>query len=249
MDFNEILKKITEKKSLSGLSEEIVSKELKLYLKKDNINLNLISQKDSKIIVRDMRAKLRKLSGSFNSESFSDQEDILSSHSSTRERKEFYQNLKNKLFDLKVKSILDLGCGLNPLALAEKGMEYHAYDINADNLKQVETFFKNNGISGEVKVVDLRETTVFPEVDLTILFKVLDLLDEKNHKPSEALLKSLKSKHLLISFSTKTLSGAPMRHPQRGWIELLLKRLGYDFESFSSKNEIFYLAKKSMSSS
>jgi hypothetical protein len=217
MEKNDLIKKIKEKKSLSGLSDQIITKELESYLKREKINLSL--------------------------------NDLLNSHSSTRERKDFYQTLKNKISDLDVKSILDLGCGLNPIAIAEQGIVYNAYDINQDNLNEVDKYFKENNISGQVKVADLRENNEFPKADLAILFKVLDLIDEKNHKPSEMLLKSLDSKYLLISFSTKTLSGAPMRHPQRGWIELLLNRLGYEFESFSSKNEIFYLAKKGMSSS
>jgi len=61
---------------------------------------------------------------------------------------------------------------------------------------------------------------------------------------AEKIIRKIPSQYLLISFSTKTLSGRPMNHPQRGWIEQLTKRLGYGFEIIKSKNEIFYLIKK-----
>lgn len=250
MEIGYIIKKIKEKKSLAGIADSVVKKELQAHFEKARIRIENLSEKDIKLIVHDMRARLRKLSGSFNAESEQEEEeDILLSHSSTKERADFYPELKERIYALKPKSILDLGCGINPLAIAKKGIEYYAYDINEENLALVQEYFEEKGIVGETGVVDLREGGAFPDADLCILFKVLDILDEKDHKRSEALLNSIECKHLLISFSTKTLSGAPMRHPQRGWIELLLERLGYEFESFSSKNEIFYLAKKRVSSS
>ncbi|HVY01696.1 MAG TPA: hypothetical protein VHA12_02955 [Candidatus Nanoarchaeia archaeon] len=244
MDISQIINKIKEKKSLSGIADTVVKKELEEHFRRAKIRKENLSDKDVKIIVHDVRARLRKLSGSFNVESEPEEENILLSHSSTKERADFYDVLREKIYSLKPKSILDLGCGINPIALAKKGIEYYAYDINEENLKLVDSFFKQNKIIGETGVVDLREPAALPDADICIIFKVLDILDEKDHKRSEALLNSIDCKYFLISFSTKTLSGAPMRHPQRGWIELLLTRLGYSFESFSSNNEIFYLATK-----
>ena len=51
--------------------------------------------------------------------------------------------LKEIIKKLNPKSILDLGCGINPLALAEKGVKYYASDINSEDLNIVREFFKN----------------------------------------------------------------------------------------------------------
>jgi hypothetical protein len=235
---------VKEKRSLAGVSDSVIKTELENYFRSQRISLSNLSLKDEKIIVKDVRQKLRRLTGSFQ-HSEKSQDDPLLSHSSTKERIPFYPELKVRIAALNVKSILDLGCGLNPLAIATSNMEYHAYDINEHDLAAVHAFFEKEGIKGATKVYDLRNPKEkLPEVDLCMILKVLDVIDIKDHKPSEALIRKINAKHLLISFSTKTLSGAPMRHPQRGWIEHLLKRLGFQFETFSSKNEIFYLASK-----
>lgn len=242
--------RIREKKSLQGIADSVIETELEGYLRSNKLDLSSLNDKDSKIIVQDVRQKLRRLAGSFQQVD-KDMDNPLLSHASTRERLEFYPALRQKLNAIQVNSILDLGCGINPLALATTSVKYHAYDINENDLSKVQDFFDKNNISGTTKVLDLRNVSNidFPEADLCLMFKVLDVIDEKNHKKSEELIRKIKSRYLLISFSTKTLSGAPMRHPQRGWIERLLTRLGFTFESFSSKNEIFYLAAKERSDS
>jgi len=35
-----------------------------------------------------------------------------------------------------------------------------------------------------------------------------------------------------------------MNYPRRGWFEIMLKRLNYNFEKFETSNEIFYIVKK-----
>lgn len=241
-----LIKKIKEKKELSSLSDDLVKESIEKYVSKDKINIDKINNSDSKIIVSEVRSELRKLTGRFQRDAtVGDFEELLKKHSSTAERIEFYPQLKEIIKELKVKSILDLGCGINPIAIAEKGMEYTAVDINESNLEVVKRFFQEKNISGKVINYDLRKTSLpFPKVDLCIMFKVLDIIETKGHKLAESIINQTNSKYLLISFPTKTLSGKPMNHPQRGWIERLLSRLKYDFKIISYKNEIFYLANK-----
>jgi hypothetical protein len=231
-----LVSEIKKKKSLSVLSSDVVKSEIVKYAHKHEMTLENLSNKDVKIIVQDVRAILRKMTGSFVAED--------EKHKSTEERQDFYPILINKIKELNPSSILDLGCGLNPLKVAKQGVYYYAYDIDEKSINLVESFFNKNKIKGEAKVVDIRQESTFPRVDLCLIFKVLDVIDEKNHKNSESLINKINTKYFIISFPTKTLSNKPMRHPQRGWIEHLLSRLGYNFEFFSSKNEIFYLASK-----
>lgn len=199
-----------------------------------------MKKRDYENIVKKVRAELRLVSGRFES---TDQD--LSSHSSTRERSNFYHHIKKFISKLKAKSILDLGCGLNPIALAKKNVTYYACDINQKNIEFVNNFFKENDLSGKAFYYDLRKIdSSLPQADLCLLFKVLDVIETKGHKLAEKIILSLNCKYLLISFSTKTLSGRPMNHPQRGWIEKLLERLNYKFQIIKSKNEIFYLVSK-----
>lgn len=230
MNRQEIILKIKEKKELSGISNKIIEEILDNYVKSNAINLSNIKERDVKLIIKFVRDKLRKLSGRFSR--------------SAEERLEFYPELKSLIEKLKIKSILDLGCGQNPIYIAEKNITYYACDINESDLTKVREHFQKNKIKGKVFFCDLRKDNKFPKADICLILKVFDAIETKGHKLAEKILLSLNCKYILISFPTKTLSGRPMNHPQRGWIERLLTRLGYKFEIIKSKNEIYYLSQK-----
>ena len=110
----------------------------------------------------------------------------------------------------------------------------------------INSFFEKNKISGKTFVYDLRKIKDgLPKADLCLLFKVLDVIEDKKHKISREILQKVPCKKILVSFSTKKLSGKPMNYPKRKWFERLLQRLNYKFEKFSSDNEVFYLIDKS----
>lgn len=230
--FIRLIEVIKKKSELEGVSTKVIEQLLVKYLKgKSNL-----SAKEEKLIVSDIRKELRNYVGRFQDLSEDD------SHVSTKERQQSYSLVKEIISDLNANSILDLGCGLNPLFLASKGIEYNALDIDEKSLGKVKSFFNKNGIHGQIIVKDLRnDSLIFPKADLCLIMKVLDLVDKNGHKRAEEIIKNIDSKNFLISFPTKTLSGKPMRHPQRGWIERLLARLGFKFKIYKTYNEIFYL--------
>jgi len=43
---------------------------------------------------------------------------------------------------------------------------------------------------------------------------------------------------------SRFLSGKKMNHPERRWLDYLLKRINYKYKTFNSDNEIFYLITK-----
>lgn len=247
-----LIKEIKEKRELSGLSNEIVKYCLESRLEKYKIAPEKLTKQDSRLIIKEVRAELRFLSGQYQ-KSLKNRPKLfkknnliglLNTHSSTSERLEYYSIIKDKINNLGIKSILDLGCGLNPIALASPNIIYFASDIKEDELSLIAQFFKENEIKGETFVFDLKKPlSNLPKTDLCILFKVLDVIDKK-HKLSEKIILSLPSKYILVSFSTKKLSGKPMNHPQRKWFEKVLIRNHLRFEAFSIPNEIFYLIKR-----
>ncbi len=248
--FQDIIRKIKQKKELSGIDDALVLE----LLEKHKIIIEKLSESETKILVKEIRDKLRQYAGRFQKKwkdrksilEKGDINSILKTHASTRERLEFYPELKKLISELGIKSIIDLGCGINPIALSKPGMKYYAFDINKEELELVKRFFKINHIHGEASFCNLRniESCKFPESELCIIFKVFDVIEKKGHKLAEKIIKQVNSRYLLISFSTKTLSGKSMNHPQRGWIERLLHRLNFSFKIIKSSNEIFYLANK-----
>ncbi|MEI6849641.1 MAG: hypothetical protein WCK29_01255, partial [archaeon] len=175
-------------------------------------------------------------------------EELLETHNSTKERLADYPIIKDLILKLNPKSILDLGCGLNPLALLDtiKNMEYYASDINENDLELINKYFRLNNIKGKAFVYDLRTigSEKLPCADLCIIFKVLDIIEKKGHRLAEKILSSVDSKQFLVSFATRKLSNKPMNRPKRGWFEYLLKRLNYSFEILELGNEVIYIIKK-----
>lgn len=259
IEYSEIMEKIRRKKELSGLASPIVLEALEKQMKKLGIKKEFIKslrKPEIKILMKETRAELRRYSGRFSSSKKekndllekNDINSLLKTHSSTKERLDEYEKIKTLIINLNVHSILDIGCGLNPLAIAGKNTEYYALDIKEDEIKIVNRFFKENNIKGRAFFYDIRkiERKELPKVDLCLIFKLFDVIEKNNHKIAEKIVQNIRCKYILISFPTKTLSGAPMNHPQRGWIERMLPRLHFSFSSFKTKNEIFYLVEKAI---
>ena len=256
MQIQDLIKKIKDKKELSGLSDSVVEDNLSQYLKKFSISPVNLPPKQIKIIVKEVRAKLRNISGqyqgslkkrkkSLHSENFSE---ILKTHSSTSERAEFYPELKKIIEQMNVNSILDLGCGLNPLALASPEIKYYASDVKEDEVEIIRKFFKKNKIKGKTFMYDLTKIdNSLPKADLCLLLKVLDVVggSSKNRgKLTKEIIEKIPCRNLIVSFATKKLSGKSMSSPKRFWFEKLLKKLNLNFRVFCSKNEMFYLIEK-----
>lgn len=175
---------------------------------------------------------------------------LLSTHASTRERLPFYDEVWHRIFEITGKpgTILDIGCGLNPISCPETGAKYVGVDIDRNVCLIVSRYFDIVGIDGECRVVDaraLKAIAALPQSDLALVFKLLDLIDAaKGHYVSEALIKAIPARWVVVSFPTLKIGGKPMRVPRRAWFEQMLKRIGWAYKTFSIPNEIFYVVNK-----
>lgn len=267
MEISEIASKIKQSRKYKDISEELIKSAVEEYLR-GNENV------DEEIALKDIKAILHKAHGSFrtkdkeriallkeleeNPENSEIIDKILETNRSTKERLEIYREVYRKIFAItgKPKSILDLGCGINPVSFVYMDLEnpevkYYACDINESDRDFLEKFFQISKIQGKSEILDLgkiENVKYLPKADLCLMFKLIDVLEEEKegHKYAEEMIKILaeKARFIVVSFATKTLSGKKMRHPYRGWIERMLDRIGLDFERFESKNEIFYVIKK-----
>ena len=251
-----LIQKIKEKKELSDISDELVKDVLEIYLKKHSIIIPK-KEKELRLLVKEIRSELRKYVGRFQIASeykkrarLLDEnkiKEILKTHSSTKERLEDYPNLIKLIKKINPRSILDLGSGLNPIAIANKinkNVIYYAYDIKENELELVNNFFQKNNINGKTFLADIRKINNFPKTDLCLIFKTLDIIDNKNHSISRDIIKNVKCEYLIVSFSTKTLSGKPMNLPRRIWFENILKELNYKYKIRKASNEVFYVVER-----
>ncbi len=244
----DLIKEIKQKKELSDLPDSLIESTIKNYFSKNRLS-DTLDKKSRKLVIKEIRSNLRRYAGQYNSISdskrkkliFSNQpEKLLKIHKSTRERLEEYSEIKKIIDKINPKSILDLGCGLNPLALARKGVLYYAYDIKNEDIKTISDFFSKNKIEGFAIQGDITIMEKFPKTDLSLLFKVLDILPGNRYETSKAIIRKINSEKIIVSFATKTLSGKPMNFPKRLWFEKLLKELNLTYIYENKSNEIFY---------
>ncbi len=249
----EIIRKIKQKKELSDMPESIIKQSLENYLSKKRISLPN-KPKELKLIIKAVRSDLRKYTGMFQIKSSSKKrsillksnkiKELLKTHASTKERLDNYEILRKIISRINPASILDLGCGLNPMAIASANIKYYAYDIKEEELKLIDSFFKMKNISGKTFFKDITQESKFPKADLCLILKTLDVLEKQKKNASKELIKKINCKTIVSSFSTKTLSGKPMNSPRRIWFESILKELNLSFEATKTNNEIFYVIDK-----
>jgi len=269
---------IRKKKDLSGIDESIVKRELKTYFEKSKKSLSTLVQyqiekqlkksAEYEKVLKAIRAKLYESYGMFQAPkniedikqhfmrklharqlSEDDYKLILSSHLSTKERFQSYPQIYEQIFKIiKPKTILDLGCGLNPLSYhyMNRKVQYIASDIDRKNLAFIEQFFNLSGIDGKTQILDIEneqdiQKLAFIPVDVCFLFKLLEI----DKRTAEKIVSAVDAQVIVASFSTINLSGEPMARPEREWFEKMLHRLGYKFSTFKTENEIFYVIRKS----
>ncbi len=139
--------------------------------------------------------------------------DLLALHASTRERlpilDSFYRDI---LADLPpIQSVIDVACGLNPLAwpwmpLADDA-SYHAYDIYGDMTAFLQDFFKLLGVNGRAQTRDVIGRLPVETADIAFILKTLPCLEQVDKTAAARLLDNLDARYLLISYPARSLGG------------------------------------------
>lgn len=170
-------------------------------------------------------------------------------HNSTAERlpyiKHFYTTC---LADISpVTSILDLACGLNPLALPWMPLSpdcvYHACDVVLPMLAFLNQLFEWSNIRGSAFPCDLSARIPNQAVQLALLLKTLPCLDQLDKTLGARLLADLDAEHILISYPARSLSGREkgMRQTYSLQFAQLIKRTSFRVREFNFPNEMVFL--------
>jgi 16S rRNA (guanine(1405)-N(7))-methyltransferase len=134
-------------------------------------------------------------------------------HASTHERLSILDTFfKTTLSSLPpIESVLDLACGLNPLALPwmplAENASYSACDVYSDLAAFLNQFFAHLNLKGNAFTVDLTHSIPNQPVDLALLLKTLPCLEQLDKSIGPKLLSGIKARHLLVSFPSHSLSG------------------------------------------
>lgn len=137
----------------------------------------------------------------------------LAAHASTRERiphlARFYGDIWERIGV--PSSVLDLGSGLGPLALPWMGLDrnarYVAIDVDRAALARVDAFLDLVGQPHEVRALDLVTAAPDADADVAVALKLVTTLDRQDPTAAGRLIGSIRARHAVVSFTTRSLGG------------------------------------------
>ena len=177
---------------------------------------------------------------------------IMAHHASTRERLPDLDALYAGVFAAlpPIRSVIDIACGLNPLALPwmrlEPGATYHAYDIYTDMMDFIDSALPLLGVTGAARARDVTADPPAELADLALVLKTLPCLEQTTKDAGASLLDALNARHLVVSFPARSLGGRGkgMVSHYGGRFEALLAARGWPWERLLFDSELVYIVRK-----
>jgi 16S rRNA (guanine(1405)-N(7))-methyltransferase len=148
-------------------------------------------------------------------------------------------------------SVLDLGCGLDPLAIPWMGLSpagtedkpagtrYIAVDIDADRVRFLNRYLALAGFEPLARCQDVLAQPPGDEADVALLLKMSPTLERQEQGATLRLIEQLKAPFVVVSYAVKTLGGREkgmVEHYQRQFSALIegrrwsVKRLVFESE-------------------
>lgn len=146
--------------------------------------------------------------------------------------------------------VLDIACGLNPLARPWMGLpaatEIIACDIYADQVAFLNDFFALAGLAGRAEVRDVAGHPPGEAADLALVLKTLPCLEAIDRRAPARLLDAIDAPRLLVSFPAQTLGGRRkgMAAHYETRFRALLDERGWAAERFVFATELAFLVEK-----
>lgn len=178
---------------------------------------------------------------------------VMRQHASTRERLSildvFFKETLRSIVPLR--SVLDLACGLNPMALpwmpVSSDVFYTACDIYEDMSEFLQNFFVHFGLMGRVGMCDLTQPFYAEPVQVAFLLKTIPCLEQIDKSIGASLLDSIPAEHLLVSFPAHSLGGRSkgmVQNYETHFHDLLVGR-DWQVQRFEFKTELAFLLSRS----
>lgn len=139
--------------------------------------------------------------------------EALAQHASTRERLPILDDFYREIFAVtgQPQSILDLGCGLNPLALPwmdlAPGTGYLALDIDLALVAFLNEALPLFGVAGRAAAHDVIAGVPQEPCDVALLLKTLPCLEQQRSGISLELLRDLPARVIVATYPTRSLGG------------------------------------------
>jgi 16S rRNA (guanine(1405)-N(7))-methyltransferase len=137
----------------------------------------------------------------------------MAQHASTRERLAILDEFYARVFAVTgtPTTIVDIACGLNPLALPWMHLpnecRYHAYDIDSAMLDFVSGFLDLMRVAHRAELRDLVAEPPDDICDVALMLKAVPCLDQQHPDAAAAILRAIRARHVIVSFPTRSLGG------------------------------------------
>ena len=177
---------------------------------------------------------------------------LMTHHASTRERVRvmdaFMTEINERLSP--VETVLDLACGLQPLAApwwrAHSGMKMIALDIDEAMLDFVADALDILDVDHDVGVIDLHaESVTLPRADVVLMLKTIPCLLPELSGSILELLQRISAPAKVVSFPTRSLGGHSkgMRTNYARRFEAELAEFSGTWERFEVSGELVYIVR------
>jgi 16S rRNA (guanine(1405)-N(7))-methyltransferase len=173
-------------------------------------------------------------------------------HSSTKERlpilEEFFTTTLAGIAP--VESILDLACGLNPLALPwmplSEQVQYYGCDIFSDLTGFLNAYLAHCGITGAIETSNLTQVRFPHQAKVAFLLKTLPCLEQLDKGISGQLLDTVPADYLLVSYPIRSLGGRTkgMGKTYESQFFKLMEGRNCQVTRFEFRTELAFLVKK-----
>ncbi|TMB82696.1 MAG: 16S rRNA methyltransferase [Chloroflexi bacterium] len=179
---------------------------------------------------------------------------MMTHHASTRERiailPQFYAQIFSELPP--IRSVLDIACGLNPLALpwmqlAEEGAPYYAYDIYHSMVDFLQGWLALMHVQGSAQVCDVLQTSPPQQADVAFLLKAIPCLEQLDKTAGHRLLREIHAQNLVVSFPIHSLGGRSrgmLEHYETHFRELIAGVQHWEMKRLIFDSELVFVVKK-----
>ena len=138
---------------------------------------------------------------------------IMHSHLSTQERLPILDTFYKRIFAVTgpPQTLLDIACGLNPLALPWMGLSlplnYYAYDIHDQRINFLNHYFQLQGLPPLARLQDVAHHFPQEPADVALFLKEMPRFERNYHGRGRPLLEAVPARYLVISFPTVSTHG------------------------------------------
>ena len=177
-----------------------------------------------------------------------DLDGALKFHASTRERphwREAYQRIFAHTGP--PGQVLDLACGLNPLCLGALGVSTLGLDLHGGTAELVNRWSAHMGWDVTCQCADLLSDPPLPAAQLSLMMKLLPVLERQRRGAGAALLAQAPGRWKLVTFPTRTLGGRQvgMAEQYSAWLASHRPQGCRLVDQFQQDGELYFLLEDS----